>query len=794
MHAGCPRKPFSDDAVARRTNRQLISGLRLAIAVFLAWGIATASLAQRIEEAEGLRLLQTEPFDILEFTEASGGGRVKVALLPLPGRKWPDPKPSGRLEVTVVDRPGIKYECNWSDVAAIRFWEEILIAEARALTAAGKYDAAFPYVARLMADFPLTPGLAELRRDFLLRDAAAALETGKLERALSIYEELRRSSDSALSRDVLEKISRVLDSLLQRLIDEQRLRDAQELFSRVVRDYGTDALSVVDKWSGRFEALAKEQLTAAQQAQQRDDPVNARRLAFAALSIWPKLEEARELLRELDSSYPLALVGVLEPAGSLDPTRIEDRAARRAGRLVYPMLFELQGPGPEGGNYQFLFGRAEASDDRQKLYLDFSAESLPEELSELGPAAVADVLRARATPGSPLFDSGWASILKSLQLARAGELVAEFHRPHVVPQGLLQVRVDERWAGLASANGSNTYRRLESPLDQQRFTGLPERMRDPRQPREVIEIAMPDAPTAIQALLRGDVSALDHVLPGEAVQLAQRQNIRVEYYPMPLVHMLVPVSDNPYLANRLFRRALIYGIDRQNIVAGELLGGRTVAGCEVVSGPLPAGRSANDPLAYGYDRTILPQAYQPGLAKLLLKMAERQLNDEAIRAEETAATLEPLTLAHPGQDIARISCEAIKQQLAMIGITVVLEELPAGQAWPADDTVDLVYAAVAMWEPAIDLARVIGPEGLAGSQDQLLGQGLRRLQAARNWREVRGAMFELHRTAHNELPVIPLYQLTDAYAYRTDLLDGVGKDNVSLYQQVDQWRVMSLSP
>jgi ABC-type transport system substrate-binding protein len=335
---------------------------------------------------------------------------------------------------------------------------------------------------------------------------------------------------------------------------------------------------------------------------------------------------------------------------------------------------------------------------------------------------------------------------------------------------------------------------LESPLEQQRFVAAADRLRDARQPREVIELTLPDTASAVQALLRGDVVALDHIFPSEAAQLAQRESIRVEYYPMPLVHLLIPTSEHPFLANRLFRRALVYGIDRENIVRGELLGGRELPGCQVISGPLPAGRSENDPLGYGYDRAIEPHGYQPGLSKLLLSMTERQLRDQANHDQKPAPELTPLKLAHPAQDLARVGCEAIKQQLGMVGIPVELVELPPGSSWPEPATADLVYASVAMWEPSIDLSRVLGPAGLARSQDQLLGQALRRLEAARNWREVRSALFELHRIAHNELPVIPLYQLFDAYAYRADLLQGVGENNVSLYQQVDQWRVRSQAP
>jgi hypothetical protein len=46
----------------------------------------------------------------------------------------------------------------------------------------------------------------------------------------------------------------------------------------------------------------------------------------------------------------------------------------------------------------------------------------------------------------------------------------------------------------------------------------------------------------------------------------------------------------------------------------------------------------------------------------------------------------------------------------------------------------------------------------------------------------------LHRTASSELPIIPLWQLVDAFAYRREVT-GVGQEIVSLYQNVERWRL-----
>ena len=286
------------------------------------------------------------------------------------------------------------------------------------------------------------------------------------------------------------------------------------------------------------------------------------------------------------------------------------------------------------------------------------------------------------------------------------------------------------------------------------------------------------------------MDVLDQLFPADAIRLSKSKKIKVANYPLPTVHMLVPCSDHAYLAERTFRRALLYGIDRQDILTGELLEGLETEGCRVLSGPFPAGLELNDPLGYAYDQNIVPRPYEPPLAKLLLAMNKNQMKSMAERKKEEFVEVTPIRLAFPSDNLSRVACEAIRTQWTGLGLEVELVELPVGQTFPEKDSdvADIVYVAAAVWEPVIDARRVLGPEGLAGSTDQLVGLGLRRLEEAKNWREVRDRLLDLHATTHHELPVLPLWQMVDSYAYRRQLI-GVGTDIVSLYQNAGKWRL-----
>ena len=51
----------------------------------------------------------------------------------------------------------------------------------------------------------------------------------------------------------------------------------------------------------------------------------------------------------------------------------------------------------------------------------------------------------------------------------------------------------------------------------------------------------------------------------------------------------------------------------------------------------------------------------------------------------------------------------------------------------------------------------------------------------------------IHQLAHSEVAVVPLWQLTDFYAY-WQRLSGVGPRPLTLYQHVESWKVQFQDP
>ena len=303
------------------------------------------------------------------------------------------------------------------------------------------------------------------------------------------------------------------------------------------------------------------------------------------------------------------------------------------------------------------------------------------------------------------------------------------------------------------------------------------------QPKEVVEQRFADPAAAASALRRGEIQVLDRLSPWQLKSLAAEADVAVQAYALPRVHCLVPNARRPLASNRTFRRALAYGIDRQAIL-DELVRGDRRGGCTVLHGSFPSGQS---PAGYASEPETKPWPYDPRLAVVLAEGGRREV--AAARHEPLPPSRPaPLVLAFPPDEIARTACAAIRRQLAAIDVPVELKELAAVPAGPVPADVDLLYVELFISEPLIDAPRVLGEDGLTGGSSAPMGQALRKLAQAASWSDAGVCLHRIDRLAHDEVAVVPLWQLTDYFAYRKSL-EGIAAATFSLYQDVEAWKL-----
>ncbi len=82
----------------------------------------------------------------------------------------------------------------------------------------------------------------------------------------------------------------------------------------------------------------------------------------------------------------------------------------------------------------------------------------------------------------------------------------------------------------------------------------------------------------------------------------------------------------------------------------------------------------------------------------------------------------------------------------------------------------------------------MGGSGIASSDNPFIVQSLEKLRSARNWKEVRNTLQDLHRLIDYHLPILPLWQVTDRFA-ASRYVEGLEDAPVSLYENIGQWRI-----
>jgi tetratricopeptide (TPR) repeat protein len=723
------------------------------------------------------RLFDRRPFD--QIILKGGGKPIEAMPLDLPQRPLVNIPAQGSLIVRLIDRPTEEFEVAWSNVARVLIFEQLLLEEAKRLTAAGNFDEAYDYYARLAAEYPNLAGLNDAVGDYLRQNALALYQAKQYDRALALLLTLYQRNPNYAGLDAaVETVAGEIIAGYLRTGNYAAARSVLELWQAQFKGIGANAAA---NWQRRFEAAATRELQVAARLLQEKDYVPARRAVSKATAIWPKLAAAATVVSQIEREFPFVTVGVLETSPRQPRHRLDCWPALRTSRLVQRLLAEEVDFGAEGGIYQSPFGKFELDETGRGLSLVMdSAASAAGPKSALSADSLSRYLLATSKRDHPWYRPGFENLLSGISIA-PNVVQMQFNRVCVRPEALLQIPPPVDVNRFAVADYSP---------EQVVFAATQEPAAAGAGLRAIVEQTVSDDEAAVNAIATGAIDALDRVPPWHIERLRGVKGIHVESYRLPTVHVLIPNTKRPLLQKREFRRALCFGIDRQSIVSTVLLGGKSEAGFEVVSGPFPAGTSLSDPIRYGYNNRIPARPYEPRLAAILSTVAWAAVNNPTGKKEDAPTELPEipeLTLAHPTDPVARLACQSIQMQLARVDIHVKLVEFTADQLLAGEVECDLRYAELAVWEPLTDAGALLGPGGLGGDvPSPYLQTALRQLDDASNWNEVRARLAEVHDVVHHELPIIPLWQTVNFFAYR-ESISGIGQTPVVLYQNVNDW-------
>jgi ABC-type transport system substrate-binding protein len=738
-------------------------------------------------------LYEQNPYDQITLDENNGGAVLKVTPLKLPDRRLPGkPAADEKLVIQLVDQPDRKYELAWGAIKRVELFEHMLLVKANELLAANKLDDAYNYFRFLDENYPNMAGLAAANEEYLFKQAKAFYAKQQYRNALAVLRELHRRNPQR------PKLDGAMAAMTEKLVDQYAADADYPPIRGLLRSLNAcyPDHPLVEKWQSRLKSQAAAQLAAATAAEQSGDLRKASAALRQVIQLWPALQGAREAAEAMHKKYPRLVVGVCEAAPSLASGRagngeelLTDWASRRRDRLVCRTLTEYAGPRARGGRYVCPLGDLKIDETGRRITIELKPNlRWSAGQSRLTGYDVSRRLMAMADPASGDYRPDWATIFDGVSVRSVYQVNIDLLHGHACPQAFLQTAL-------------LPYTDSGAPQSERLPLGGPYIFADEigpdttyllnanyfalaaGQPKEIVERRFPNGAAAAGALRRGEIQVWDRLNPWQVKSLSGNENLTVQPYALPRLHCLIPNARKPLLASRTFRRALAYGIDCQAIL-NQILQGDPLPGCALIHGPFPVGVSEQGPLDYASDPELAPWPFEPRQAMGLAEVGRREW---ASRFHVEGATA-PLVLAYPPDEVARTACTAIQQQLAAVGINVTLKELPAIDTGAMPEDVDLLYAEVAMWEPLVDASRLLGESGLPGGCSSQMSDALRRLGQATDWNDVVALLHRIDRIAHDEVAIVPLWQLNDYFAYRKDL-QGVAAKTLSLYQDIEQWKL-----
>ncbi|MCA9259619.1 MAG: hypothetical protein KDA61_10490, partial [Planctomycetales bacterium] len=668
------------------------------------------------------RLIDRTPFDRLTLKPQAGGETIDVQPLELPGGPGSTQYPAaGILKIYRIIEPSIPYEINWSDVARIDQYAGLILAEAERQTANGDMASAFEDLAFLHRYYPTWPGLDRASQNHLWKDAGTAFSGGRAEEALPILWALYDlNSEYPRLANAVQVIS---DRRISQLIEQKDFAQARATVDMLDKAFANLSLSNLPEWRNKFAAAAAKEVTAAKRAIAARDFEAARLALTRAHDVWPDAEGMAELFREIQQTAPEIRVGVANLGSLPVDDKLPAWTSVRIAGLVRPRLTQLVDFSAEGGVYASAWGDLAESADGKTTIFTFNRRAI-----ELGvtPAAASLALLRRADPDSAHYDADFAAFLNTLSVKDGSRLEIAWKRPHIRPAALLQAPLGDLQR---SQRGPLAYQAQQRDLSEAQAVRYrrDSPTSDGAASPAIVERLMDDDEQAMTALAEGAVDVIERVPPWQLQRVRSLPDVSVGEYRLPTVHVLYLSPDNPLLEMREFRRAICYGIDREQIVRDLLLGGANIPGFRTLSGPFSAGVGMGDPVGYAYDEQLAPRPYQPRLARVLAgvareavrKIAERdaappasseQAPDEQQSSPESDAGKDqgasdeeapaPLRLLHSADPLARLACQSIKLQLAGVGVPIELVEY-APDGFGEDIEFDIAYLELNVGDPII---------------------------------------------------------------------------------------------
>jgi peptide/nickel transport system substrate-binding protein len=823
-----PRIPALRDRLAR----PLVAGLVAVLVLAAAWSWPRVGLGQGQGQAAAgpADLLKVAPFDRITLIDGTVLNVEPITPRPLPpfdekkerARQkkleektrppragnivLPGEQPKARAatakdeeeQITQINIHALEgevrdFQVKRTNIKSIEYFEDMLMAESDRLVRRRDYPRGFEFLLAVQARNPHWPGLDDHVNRLLFEEGSAAFIDGENDRGMRLLGEVHaRKPDYP---GLADKLASAFGARVNRAFELGAYVRGRQILHEL--EGITPNHTVVNQARSRFVSKAQALVDEAAKSSggvQTD-------LLTDALRIWPGLQGAGERFVQAFTALPTLDVAVTDLPNPVAPW-VRTPAAARISRLVYLPILAAETEAAMRGT---LPGQLAAGLEKAELGRRLELKIRPGIPWSDGsrPVAAIDLVCAladRADPRSPAFNARWADLLETIVAVDEDRVEVRLARTFLKPEAWLLAPVGPAhaaWDGWVTTEkgrqpvGNGPFQWEGATDTMARYAVSPSVSSEggPKIKR-IREVRYASPTLALAAFVRGDVTLLDHVPPNHVPALSKNPEYRIGRYEQPSLHRIAIDGRNPILRNRTLRRGLSYAIDRKTLLEENVLKRPSDDVNTLADGPFPIGSYANAP-------GVKPFGYDPLLAKMLVAAARKELGGIPIK----------LSFEYPSTPVAQAVVPKIAEAWRKLGersdgsSDIEIELIERSESELEDGLrsgrrFDLAYRTNPCLEPVWEGGPTICPGydappstgALASIASPRILELLLRLERAPEMPTAIGLVITIDRECRDELPILPLWQLEDHFAWRTRL-KGPSESAGYLYQGLDSWEI-----
>lgn len=671
-----------------------------------------------------------------------------------------------------------------TSIKKIEYFEDLLMAEGDRLLISKEFAKAFEHYLRVRDRMPNWKGLEERIDKLLFAEGSWALIEQDRDRGVRLLREL--AARAPKYPELTDQMAKAYEGRIRESFDKGLYPYAR----RVLHDlegFAPDSL-VVKTSRELFEKKAK---ALTDEGMKGEGSARLDKLT-EALRVWPNSTTAAEKYLETFKQSPTLDVAVIDlprPAGPF----IHNPAGARVARLLYlPLLANGTEEAKTGKLTDQLLANFEVQDIGRKVEIKLKSGATWSDGSRS--VGVMDVVRSlsdRAQPRSPGYSARWADLVDRVEVTDEQQITIKLHRSILKAEDWFLGPVGPGHAAWDGRVPSSDGKRLpvgDGPfVAESESDGVATYTNAAKDVpaggvRRIREVRYTSGSAALGALVRGDVTLVERVPPDRVNALRQDPSLKLGAYTHPTLHRIALDGRNPVLKNRSLRRGIAVAIDRKGLLEENVLRHKIDTVNLPSDGPMAIDSYANAPNVPSYKQDAL-------LAKMLVNAAKTEMKVGFIK----------LKLEYPSIPEAQAAAPKIAESLKAAGIDVTLKEVSESEleeAIRSGRKFDMAYRASRCVEPVWDMGPMLCPgfdapmetDSLSAIASPRIMQLLLQLEHSQDWNSAKDLVTQIDRESHDELPVIPLWQIQDYYAYRSRL-KGPAETADHLYQGIEKWQI-----